>query len=640
MDAVKSRQKIKGVIDFLTFTNLPIRKKFIVFALGVLFWFLVLFFVSTATLVVIRHKSNLIVHQLIPHDRTIHAIVGNLKDAVIDASTMARAANSTALLSSAEAGRARLEDIRDFALTLQRGGQINDRSLKDYGQVESYSVESLAGDPEGSQFLKNLDAELSAANKQFDDLIRLKTAVLNGSGDHAKFDAVLAGFVRSLEQASALSKGYSGHIANRYTENASDIGFDFLCTFAAVIVVLLLATSLLAIFTFWISHSITTPVRSITNQIRSLRESDVSDSRQIEVLSTDEIGTLSAEFNTLMQSIYDLTSFKRIIEEDNSLEDVYSRLAHMFRHELGFDIITIYEIANSQNKMKTVYPFSVEEEKRYCNGDIFDNCQLCRVKKTGHTVSSFLHPEMCKSFLIENDCDYTCLPMDAGGITSGVVQFVFPRTADAPPDRQDIERRLFKAQQYINESVSVIDAKRLMATLKDSALKDALTGLYNRRFLQEYTESLVAGILRREKQIGLIMCDLDYFKQVNDVYGHHTGDAVLKETSEIIRSCVRTSDLVIRFGGEEFLIVLLDVTEGISHKIAEKVRMSLEQAKLKIADGVIKKTISLGISEFPTDTESFWQAIKFADVALYRAKETGRNRTIRFLPEMWKGDQF
>ncbi len=98
----------------------------------------------------------------------------------------------------------------------------------------------------------------------------------------------------------------------------------------------------------------------------------------------------------------------------------------------------------------------------------------------------------------------------------------------------------------------MIEAKRLMGTLRDSALNDSLTGLRNRRFLQEYAESLVAGALRRGKCTALIMCDIDYFKQVNDTHGHTDGDAILKETANIIGKSIRTADLLIRFGGEEF----------------------------------------------------------------------------------------
>jgi len=89
----------------------------------------------------------------------------------------------------------------------------------------------------------------------------------------------------------------------------------------------------------------------------------------------------------------------------------------------------------------------------------------------------------------------------------------------------------------------------------------------------------------------------------------------------------------------EFLVVLLDVSEGDSMKVAEKIRLSIHQITIKLPEGVLQKTISLGISEFPADTSTLRGCIKFADVALYRAKEEGRNRSVRFTSDMWKEEQ-
>jgi two-component system cell cycle response regulator len=117
-----------------------------------------------------------------------------------------------------------------------------------------------------------------------------------------------------------------------------------------------------------------------------------------------------------------------------------------------------------------------------------------------------------------------------GGNTVGIVQFVFDSTRDYGILKQN-KMDMFRAEQYIKEALPVIETKLLMNTLRESALRDQMTGLHNRRYLQEYTEPLVAGAVRRGKNIGLIMCDLDYFKQVNDTYGHNVGDTVLKETA-------------------------------------------------------------------------------------------------------------
>jgi diguanylate cyclase (GGDEF)-like protein len=493
-------------------------------------------------------------------------------------------------------------------------------------------------DADGELYLKTAGPLIESTDRMLDQIAAARIAAINGTGSRQAVEAKLKELNDVITETLALSSRYSLAVSRAYAANSRAIGFDFQCTFITVIVVLAIAVLLLGLFTFWLANSFTRPITSIISQIRSLGEGDISSLKKIEITSKDEIGVLTSEFNGLMDSISSLNSFKKLIEEDDAIEDVYIRLAQKFKNDFGLQEVTIYEIANSQNKMRAVYPLEMSVASLACNPDVLNDCHLCRAKKTGHEVSSFAHPEMCRSFLAGNDRDYVCIPLIMGGVTGGVVQFLFK--PDNGADRKAIGHKLFMARQYITESVSVIDAKRLMTTLKDSALKDSLTGLYNRRFLQEYTESLVAGVLRREKQVGLIMCDLDYFKQINDLYGHNTGDAVLKETSVHIRNSVRSSDLVIRFGGEEFLVVLLDIKPGESEAVAEKIRASIETAKLKVPDGVIKKTISLGISEFPSDTDSFWHAIKYADVALYKAKEGGRNKALRFVPEMWKDEQF
>ncbi len=136
------------------------------------------------------------------------------------------------------------------------------------------------------------------------------------------------------------------------------------------------------------------------------------------------------------------------------------------------------------------------------------------------------------------------------------------------------------------------------------------------------------------------MCDIDFFKEVNDIYGHNVGDMILKETANVIRECVRASDMVVRFGGEEFLVILMDVREGEANDIAEKIRAAVEDTKVKVPRGFVQKTVSIGISEFPKDTPKFWQAIKYSDIGMYKAKAAGRNNVVRFTKDMWTVEEY
>ena len=194
---------------------------------------------------------------------------------------------------------------------------------------------------------------------------------------------------------------------------------------------------------------------------------------------------------------------------------------------------------------------------------------------------------------------------------------------------------------YLQEASPVLESRGLMELLKQQSYIDQLTGLYNRRFLEEIADKLSAQIKRRGTTLGILMVDIDYFKKVNDQYGHDLGDRVLKEIAQTIRNTVREADYVIRFGGEEIMVLLVDVKEGKAKEVAEKIRRAIENKVIEFSGGVIKKTVSIGVSEFPKDCDGkLWQCIKFADVALYRAKEEGRNRVVRFTPDMWSGEEY
>ena len=396
----------------------------------------------------------------------------------------------------------------------------------------------------------------------------------------------------------------------------------------------------LTMLSIYIVNGISNSLKSLIRNFHDIATGEGQSvlAKRITINSHDEIGLLSKEFNNLMTSIHDLSVFKKVIEEDETLDEVYQRIGQLFTERLGISRCFIYQLINAKSQMSMIFPSSFDVPEMPCNQDILDDYDLCKAKRTGHAITSTFFPGICKQCTSPKGTDHYCLPIVVGGAPVAIVQFLFD-TPDTEVAQKAMRAKIYTAEQYIAESLAVIETKRLMSSLQDSALIDPLTGLHNRRYLQEYTEKIVAGVLRRGKAIGLIMCDLDYFKQVNDTHGHTAGDLVLKEVSNIIRKSIRQADIVIRFGGEEFLAVLLDVEEGESVKIAEKIRENIEDLSIKLPDGIIQKTISLGVSEFPTDTETLWSSIKFADVALYRAKENGRNRCVRFTPDMWTDEQ-
>lgn len=627
--------RVKKFIKFITFVNMPIKEKFILFLIGVLFWFIVMFAISMWSGMVIDSKTDEIVNHLIPHERVTQKIIRKLQSLSIDISEIEAISDSEELYRKIDLSRSRIADILSFTAILSNGGQSPDINRDSNLIIDNITIPASKYDPGTEAYIKAIMDNVIALESKITAIAGIKKGIPeNIDQDKGDLDDLIKEAKKLILESVSISELFSANKASSYAVNSEGIKYVIKIMTYTFIAVLFIATALLIIFTVSISRSIARPVNAIIEQIRSVGEGRVDITNKIKVSSKDEIGVLTRDFNDLMEEINDLVTFKQIIEEDDSLEDVYSRLAHIF-DRFGLDEFIIYEISNSQNKMKPVSPIILNENDINCNPDILHDCSLCKVRKTGHIISSFDYPKVCKQFRTDIDKIHVCIPMLISGAVGGVVQLLFNKKYFSGKDR-----RVYKAEQYINEAVPVIEAKRLTNTLKESALKDALTGLYNRRFLQEYTETLIAGVLRRKKNIGLIMCDLDYFKQVNDIYGHNIGDEILKKTADVIRQCVRSSDLVIRFGGEEFLLITLDIEENETMEIAEKIRKAMEETKFKVFDGVIKKTISLGISEFPKDTDAFWQAIKYADVALYKAKETGRNKTVRFTEDMWTESEF
>ncbi|WP_428645605.1 sensor domain-containing diguanylate cyclase [Roseibium sp.] len=164
--------------------------------------------------------------------------------------------------------------------------------------------------------------------------------------------------------------------------------------------------------------------------------------------------------------------------------------------------------------------------------------------------------------------------------------------------------------------------------LKSAALTDALTGLRNRRWFDQCMDELDRSYTRRRRSgIGLMVADIDFFKSVNDEWGHHSGDLVLKEAAERMHKIVRTrqGDAVVRLGGEEFAIVMHDVTAEELVTVAERVRRSIGEPPFSCLPSALKITVSIGCAIMLPD-EAPRHTFERADAALYEAKSAGRNR--------------
>jgi len=142
--------------------------------------------------------------------------------------------------------------------------------------------------------------------------------------------------------------------------------------------------------------------------------------------------------------------------------------------------------------------------------------------------------------------------------------------------------------------------------------------------------------LEQGTNYAIMFLDIDYFKMVNDTYGHDAGDAILQKLAKTMKESISENEFIIRYGGEEFLIVMKNPTEQSALQLATTINEEFAKLVFNFNNESFSKTVSIGYAFFPKDTDQIWKCIKFADLCLYEAKETGRNKVIRFTKDLLK----
>jgi len=177
---------------------------------------------------------------------------------------------------------------------------------------------------------------------------------------------------------------------------------------------------------------------------------------------------------------------------------------------------------------------------------------------------------------------------------------------------------------YAREKEQVV----VVETLSKQATHDPLTGLFNRRYLDQILYGEIAHALQSGSMVGILMVDVDHFKRINDRYGHKAGDLMLQALGELMKNSVRLADIVCRYGGEEFVIVMPGASEATVSKCAEEVRSKFQGLRVASENQEIRATISLGVAIYPLHGSNVDEVFVNADRALYRAKQQGRNRVV------------
>lgn len=530
------------------------------------------------------------------------------------------------------ANRQRLEDIGRMIDNLQHGGPVLDVAKVSRQTLDVFKV-APSEDPHINGLIADINSEYSLLSRSYQEFVDF---MVNDDGSGAR-EEVLSDLLDNLSELYELVIAMTVEINRQNNDQFKELGRIIDNSRNRSIWIGLVIASVLTVATVLYIMIIVIPLRNILEKIKSIAKGEGDLAQRIEVKSNDEVGQLAHQLNTVVENIFNLNTFKAVIEEEESTTEVNQRLANLLRERYRMENLFIYELTGNKNNMSVAY---ASDYKDVCSPEILDDSNFCRAKRTGHPISSLEFPKICKLFPHGDRMEHHCIPMIANGRVVGVVQFLHDKENPAESPRL-FENRVHRATRYIKEATPVIEAKRFASALQETTLRDPMTDLYNRRFLESYTDTLVASTIRRKTKVGILMCDMDFFKEVNDTYGHETGDIVLIKTAEVLKSCVRASDMVIRYGGEEFIVLLIDVkTKDDAVELAEKIRKTMEGTTINVPDGTLKKTMSIGVSEFPDDTDAFWEAIKYADVALYQAKDSGRNRVVSFSPEMWSRDEY
>ncbi len=218
---------------------------------------------------------------------------------------------------------------------------------------------------------------------------------------------------------------------------------------------------------------------------------------------------------------------------------------------------------------------------------------------------------------------YLCVPMMAHGEGLGILYVELLPAAlrrDVPPPRPEI------AVAVAEQSALALANLRLREALRNQSIRDKVTGLFNRHYMEESLERELARVTRGKEPLGILLLDIDYFKKFNDLYGHDVGDELLSAVGKFLSGRFRGSDIPCRFGGEEFVVILPGATVAEATVIAEAVRAGATSVKVHAGDRIEGVTFSIGVSAFPEHGTAAETLLKSADMALYQAKHDGRDR--------------
>ncbi len=373
----------------------------------------------------------------------------------------------------------------------------------------------------------------------------------------------------------------------------------------------------------------------------------------IPVNHSDEGDQLAHDLNELAQELErkfdEASKIKKISEEVAAglfLDDVLNRVYGSFRPVIPYNRIGC-ALLSDENKLLTAYWAKTDARNIKLKSGYMAQMagsSLQQILETGqprilNDLETYLaeHPDSASTRLIVEEgmrSSLTC-PLIAQGKPVGFLFFTSMERNTYQNIHQDIflqtagQVSILIEKSKLYQQLYEFNQKLLLAqhALEHQATHDALTKVYNRGAITELLEGQMARAKRHNQPFGIVMLDVDHFKQVNDTYGHLAGDAVLRTLAAKMKECLREYDYIGRYGGEEFLIVLGDADYETAVRTAERLKLAVSDETVAFGDKLLAITISAGVVVAENNTElNLNQIISAADHQLYSAKSNGRNR--------------
>jgi|GEM_PF-2631061 PAS domain S-box/diguanylate cyclase (GGDEF) domain len=332
----------------------------------------------------------------------------------------------------------------------------------------------------------------------------------------------------------------------------------------------------------------------------------------------------------LYRHVEELAQYNR---EMKQLNEMSGELQTCNRMEEAYPIIERFLKSLLPSMDGGVYIYSEERgvlELLSCWGDFNPDCKtftkeecwgLCKgeVHRVGFNDEAMM---TCAHIEKKRDLTYICNPLIVEGLTFGVLHYYYPRM-ELSESQQQLGWIVFDAVKLALTNI------KLKENLRQESIRDPLTGLFNRRYLEETMKLEMHKAVRNGTCLSVIMVDVDNYKEINDLYGHTRGDQVLIMVSQVFAKNIRGGDIACRYGGDEFMLVLPGAPPKVALKRAEFLLQQTSNLNFTVgAERVHRITLSMGVAAFPADADTLEALIQAADNALYNAKEKGRNRAI------------